>query len=169
GRLAERLAVDDDDGVGGEDETGGASRRHRARLPQRQPRDGAGQRARLERLVDRARLDAEVHAERREQLAPPRRRRGQDQLGGRAQRRRSATAAITMPSTPTTFTLNTRPKVSARNRRSSVAGLVRPIDGPLVTRSRIQPDETSPRSSPSREPTTSSAITTRRITPIPRW
>jgi hypothetical protein len=52
-----------------------------ARLPQSQPRDGVGERPRLESLVDCARLDGELGAERLEKLTTPRRRRREDEAG----------------------------------------------------------------------------------------
>jgi len=66
--------------------------------------------------------------------------------------------------------LRLTPKVMARNRKSTVAGGISPIIGPRVISSRAFPaGRRLPRSSPSSEPTTRPARTTRMISPMPRW
>ena len=91
-------------------------REHRATstIMLRQPRDSVAERTGLESLVDRAGLHGELDAERAEQLTAPRRRGGEDETGCSAQRRRSASAAMTMPRTPTTWTTPTPRWVASR-------------------------------------------------------
>src|SRR5262249_54427128 len=87
-----------------------------------------------------------------------------------AYRRRRTIVARTTPTTPTRLILRLSPNVIARKRRSSVAGGIKPITGPRVISSRAFPaGRRLPRSSPSSEPTTRPARTTRMTSPIPRW
>jgi hypothetical protein len=70
---------------------------------------------------------------------------------------------------PDQLTFRLSPNVKARKRRSTLAGGVKPMIGTLGDQVVRQPGRiTVPRSSPSREPTTSPATMTRTTSPTPR-
>ena len=78
-RLAEHVAVHDDDRVGGDDHRAGFMLGDRVGLRAREPLGVRDRRlARQQRLVDVGRPHLVLDADEREQLAAPRRRRGED-------------------------------------------------------------------------------------------